>query len=86
MGSVTDAAAADVAAAFAYKRREEKREGQEESSSQSRPRWECVQLDHHKEIGRTIEEWESNGWVLFTYTCAQLQNTAINHYLLFTKG
>ncbi len=85
MGSVTDAAAADVAAAYAYKRQEKKREEQEMTSNQLRRKWECVQLSHHKEIGRTVEEWESKGWVLFTYTCAQLQNAAINHYLLFTK-
>jgi hypothetical protein len=77
--------AGGAAAAYLYLRQRKKGEKQEETSTQSKRKWECVQLDHHKDIGRTIEMWESNGWLLFTYACAQLQNTAINHYLLFMK-
>ena len=74
-----------AAATYLYLRQRKKREKQEEPSTRSKRMWECVQLDHHKDIGKKIEEWESNGWVLFTYTCAQLQNTAVNHYLLFMR-
>jgi len=48
-------------------------------------RWECVQVNHHKSIGQTIEEWEKNGWSLHTYTAAQLRGSEINHYLLFER-
>jgi len=48
-------------------------------------RWECVQVSHHNEIGRKIEEWESNGWILYSYSAASFQSTAIKHYLLFMK-
>jgi hypothetical protein len=48
--------------------------------------WECVQLNHHKDVGRTIEQWQRNGWRLHTYTCAQIQPSAIYHYLLFERG
>jgi len=65
--------------------KEKKKRESEEKSIKHKQNWECVQLSHHKDIGRTIEEWESNGWTLFTYTCSQFQNTAINHYLLFVK-
>ena len=75
--------AGGAAASYVYLRQKKKKE--EKVDSRVKRRWECVQLGHHKEIGRTIEEWESNGWDLFTYTCAQFQNTAINHYLLFVK-
>jgi hypothetical protein len=29
--------------------------------------WECVQVSHHKNIGKTIEEWQKNGWQIHTY-------------------
>ncbi|MEJ2126871.1 MAG: hypothetical protein P8X84_05115 [Candidatus Bathyarchaeota archaeon] len=48
--------------------------------------WDCVQVNHHKNIGKVIEEWESNGWNLHTYTTAQLRGSEVNHYLLFSKG
>jgi hypothetical protein len=44
--------------------------------------WECVQLGHHKDIGRTIEKRETEGWKLHTYQ-AQGTPTLVNHYLLF---
>lgn len=48
--------------------------------------WECVQINHHKDIGRTIESWQGNGWNLHTYTCAQFRpGLEVNHYLLFVK-
>jgi hypothetical protein len=47
--------------------------------------WECVEVDHHKDIGKTIEEWQKNGWCLHTYACAPLAGVGkiVNHYLLF---
>jgi hypothetical protein len=48
--------------------------------------WECVQVNHHKDVGRTIESWQRNGWQLHTYTCAQFRpGIEVNHYLLFVK-
>jgi len=46
--------------------------------------WECVQVSHHKNVGRTIEQWEKNGWRLHTYQ-AQGSPTLVNHYLLFER-
>jgi len=48
--------------------------------------FECVQVNHHKDVGRVIEEWQSKGWRLHTYSCAQLGGSEINHYLPFERG
>jgi len=48
-------------------------------------RWECVEVSHHKDVGKTIEEQERNGWSLFNYTAAGNPG-AINHYLLFMRS
>jgi hypothetical protein len=49
--------------------------------------YECVQVEHHKDVGKTIGEYESRGWSLRSYqaagTGAWMQ---INHYLLFERG
>ncbi len=47
--------------------------------------WECVQIGHHKDTGRTIEEWQKKGWRLHTYQAAGY-GTDVKHYLLFEKG
>ena len=47
--------------------------------------YECVQVSHHKDVGKTIAEWETNGWCLHSYVVAG-SPTAVNHYLLFKKG
>ena len=47
--------------------------------------WECVEVGHHKDVGKTIEEWQKNGWRLHTYQ-ATAYRTDVNHYLLFEKG
>jgi hypothetical protein len=48
-------------------------------------RWECVQVNHHNNVGKTIEEFESRGWRLHTYSAAQFRGSEINHYLLFER-
>jgi hypothetical protein len=49
--------------------------------------WECIKVDHHKNVGKTIEEYQRKGWCLHTYACAQAgMGELINHYLLFEKG
>ena len=48
-------------------------------------RYECVQVNHHKEIGKIIEQYIADGWILHTYQVAGY-GTAFNHYLLFEKG
>jgi hypothetical protein len=49
--------------------------------------WKCVQVGDHKNIGKTIEEWQKNGWSLHTYACAGIgAMMAVNHYLLFERG
>lgn len=47
-------------------------------------RWECIEVNHHKSVGRTIEEWQEDGWNLHSYTVAGNPG-AISHYLLFYK-
>ena len=69
-------AAGGVAAAI----EEEKRKKGERSR-----KWECVQVNHHGNVGKTIEEWEMKGWCLHTYSAAQLRGSEINHYLLFER-
>jgi hypothetical protein len=47
--------------------------------------WECVQVSHHRDVGKVIEEWQKKGWRLHSYQ-ATGSPTAVNHYLLFEKG
>jgi hypothetical protein len=49
-------------------------------------KWECVQVNHHNNVGKTIEEFESRGWSLHTYSAAQFRGSEINHYLLFERN
>jgi len=48
-----------------------------------------VLVGHHDGIGKTIEEFEKEGWRLHTYTAAgdvSLASAFVNHYLLFVRG
>ena len=45
----------------------------------------CVKVDHHKKIGKVIEQYQMEGWQLHTYQ-AQGTPTLVNHYLLFERG
>jgi hypothetical protein len=50
--------------------------------------YECVEVKHHRDVGKTIGEWETNGWRLHTYQTAGSGGpvtSQINHYLLFVK-
>ena len=51
--------------------------------------YECVEVKHHRDIGRTIQEWQKNGWRLHTYQAVGdvgMATAFVNHYLLFEKG
>jgi hypothetical protein len=50
--------------------------------------YECVEVSHHRDIGKSIEKWQRNGWRLHTYVCAGNANMAMGtvHYLLFERG
>ena len=48
--------------------------------------WECVQVNHHKNVGKIIEEYQRKDWKLHTYTTAQFRGSEVNHYLLFQKN
>ncbi|MFA5364129.1 MAG: hypothetical protein WC325_02990 [Candidatus Bathyarchaeia archaeon] len=48
-------------------------------------KWDCIQVNHHTSIGTVIENFQSKGWKLHTYSAAQLRGSEINHYLLFEK-
>jgi len=47
--------------------------------------YECVQVNHHKDIGPTIEDWLKRGWRLHSYQAVGTP-TMVNHYLLFEGG
>jgi len=47
--------------------------------------YECVQVNHHKDVGKTVGEWEGRGWCLKYYQVAGY-GTDVNHYLLFERG
>ncbi len=52
--------------------------------------YECVQVEHHKDVGKTIEEYERNGWHLHTYQTAGMgagpMSYSVHHYLLFERS
>ncbi|MFC1958762.1 hypothetical protein ACFLV6_02480 [Chloroflexota bacterium] len=47
--------------------------------------YECIQVDHHKEITKKIQEYLMNGWHLHTYQATGDANF-VKHYLLFERG
>ena len=50
--------------------------------------YECVEVKQHKDVGKTIAEYQKNGWHLHTYQAAGssgLITSFVNHYLLFEK-
>lgn len=46
--------------------------------------WECVQVNHHKNMGKVIEDRQSEGWHLHTYQAIGTPTKA-NHYMLFER-
>ena len=47
--------------------------------------YEVVQVNHHKEVGKTIGDWQKKGWRLHTYQATGYP-TSFAHYLLFERG
>ena len=47
--------------------------------------YECVQVDHHKDIAKVVKEYLMDGWHLHTYQATGRSNW-IKHYLLFERG
>ena len=52
--------------------------------------WDCVEVGHHRDIGRVIEAWQRNGWSLHSYQATGKgsgpMSFQIYHYLLFERG
>jgi hypothetical protein len=49
--------------------------------------YECIEVKNHKDVGKTIEEWQMKGWRLHTYTCTQYSiDGDVHHHLLFEIG
>jgi hypothetical protein len=46
--------------------------------------YECLQVGHHKDVGKTIEKWQNKGWILHTYQ-ATGYGMDVKHYLLFER-
>jgi hypothetical protein len=51
--------------------------------------YECVQVNHHKDVSPAIEKYQLEGWHLHTYQAAvansSLFTPVVYHYLLFEK-
>ena len=51
--------------------------------------YDCVEVIHHKDVGKTIEQWQKKGWRLHTYQTAGMgagpMAYKVNHYLLFER-
>ena len=51
--------------------------------------YECVEVKHHKDVGRTIGEYLRGGWRLHTYQTAGMgtgpMSYNVDHYLLFER-
>jgi hypothetical protein len=48
--------------------------------------WNCIKVRNCKDVGKTIEEWQKQGWDLHTYSCTQYGiGGDANHYLLFER-
>jgi len=51
--------------------------------------YECVEVKHYNDVGKTIAEYLKNGWHLHTYQTAGLSGgpvlSFVNHYLLFER-
>ena len=52
--------------------------------------YECVEVKHHKDISKIIEQYQRDGWSRNTYQTAGMgagpMAYNVNHYLLFEKG
>ena len=46
--------------------------------------WQCVLVNHHRDIGKKIKEWENNGWRFHSHEAVGTP-TMVNHYLLFER-
>lgn len=47
--------------------------------------YECVQVGHLKDAGRTIDDWLQKGWRVHSYQ-ATGYGTDVEHYVLFEKA
>ena len=45
----------------------------------------CIQVNHHKEVPKTIADMQNQGWRLHAYQ-ATGYGTDVKHYLLLEKG
>lgn len=49
----------------------------------------CVEVKHHKDVSKTIEKYQRDGWHLHTYQTAGMgagpMAYNVNHYLLFER-
>jgi hypothetical protein len=50
-------------------------------------KFECIEVKRHKDVSKTIEDWQKDGWRLHTYNCTQYGIAGdVHHHLLFEKG
>ena len=51
--------------------------------------YECIEVRHHRDVAKTIEEYDRNGWHLHTYQTAGMgarpMSYIVVHYLLFER-
>lgn len=52
-------------------------------------KYKCIEVKHHNDIGKAIEEQQSDGWWLHSYQVAGMgagpMAYNVNHYLLFER-
>ena len=46
--------------------------------------WKCVEVKHHKDVGRTIEEYQREGWIIHTYQVAGMGWTHVHTMPIIT--
>jgi len=51
-------------------------------------KWICIQVIHHNDVGKTIEQYQKNGWHFNTYQATGTSSitSSVNHYLLFERN
>jgi len=51
--------------------------------------YECVEVQHHREVGKTIVVYQESGWHLHSFSAASIGSGPVgyrvNHYLLFER-
>jgi hypothetical protein len=70
---------------YSGKSRLNRQESAEKGGELKLKEYDCIQVNHHKEVPSAIAEMQNQGWRLHTYQATGI-GTDVKHYLLFEKG